>query len=176
MDSSDDEYPVRIVRNYPPVKKADLKATPPKDESDEVKILKEAMASMRSELSSTRLLFEELLTKKDSARNSSEGKTLASHLPLEHPKDQQILSSTISKSAQEENLTERSRIDYSSFSESRESFAIHLLDVQQRELLSRQSIQLAQQKARDMEEEVIRGRKDNHELHMLILKNLAGRR
>ena len=41
-------------------------------------------------------------------------------------------------------------------SQSRDSLAIHLLDVQQRKLLSRQSIQLAQQKARDVEEEVPR--------------------
>ena len=138
-------------------------------------MLKEAMSSMRSELTSTRSLFEEFLTK-DVARNASEGKTFASDPPSEHPKDQLDLSSTNPKRIQEGNLTERSRVNHLSFSENSDSLAIHVLDVQQRELLSRQSIQLAQQRARDMEEEVIRGRKDYHELHMLIFKNLVARR
>ena len=174
-DSSDDESPVRIASNHHPAKKADLKATPPKAESDEVKALKEAMSSMRSELTSTRLLFEEFLMK-DSSKTASEVKASASDLPQEKLKDQLAIPSNILKRPEEDNPTESSRINYSTIPESRDSLAIHVLDFQQRELLSRQAIQLAKQNAREMEQEVIQGRKDYHELHMLLLKSLAGRR
>ena len=170
VDSSDDESPERIVDHLPPVKKADLKTTPQKAENVKIKDLENAVSMLQSELTGTRRLLEEFV------RSASDGKTSAPNLPPEKPKDQLATQFTISEKTENENPTVIPRIDYSTFPGSCNTLAIHMLDFHERERMSRQAIQLANRNARDMEAELIQGRKDYHDLHMLLMKNLAERR
>ena len=171
VDSSDDESPVRIVDTLPPVKKADLKTTPQKAENNKIRILEDAVSTIQSELTGTRLLLEEFL------RSASEGKTAASNLPPEKPKDELVIqTSTIPMKTESGNLPVIPRIDYSTLAGSSDPLAILMLDFHERERISRQAIQLANKNTREMEAEVIQGRKDYHEIHMLLVKHLAGHR
>lgn len=156
-----------IVSHHPPTKKADSKATPPKSESNELKELKELI---RSELTNTRLLFEDCLTKV-SAKDSTKGEAATFNPPTEKPKEHPLVGQpNISMGSEMSNC-----IGYASLSGIKDPFALHIIESHQREQLSRHVNGLAEERQAAMEREVIQSRKDYLELQTLLMRHLTGR-